>query len=91
MHVQRAGPPSAVPPVSKEAAAFAATSSLQVPVRAVQCGPATFLKRREIGVVWDFLSNELREVAWLASMVGFLSILSVGLGAGLALMFVGAT
>jgi hypothetical protein len=60
-------------------------------VRAVQCGPATFLKRREIGVVRDFLSNELREVAWLASMVGFLSILSVGLGAGLALMFVGAT
>ena len=33
--------------------------------------------------------NELREVAWLASMVGALSILSVVVGAGLALMFVG--
>jgi len=45
----------------------------------------------EIGVVWNFQSNELREVAWLASMVGVLSILSVGVGAGLALMFVGVT
>ena len=41
--------------------------------------------------MWNFLSNELREVAWLASMVGVLSILSVGVGAGLALMFVGVT
>ena len=43
----------------------------------------------EIGVVWNSLSNELREVAWLASMVGALSILSVVVGAGLALMVVG--
>ena len=41
--------------------------------------------------MWNFLSNELREVAWLASMVGVLSILSVALGAGLALMFVGVS
>jgi len=59
--------------------------------RVVQCGPATFPKRLEIGVVWNFLSNELREVAWLASMVGVVSILGVGVGAGLALMFVGVT
>jgi hypothetical protein len=92
MHVQRAGPHlRLLTPVSKEAAAFAATSSLQVPARAVQCGPATFLKRLEIDLVWNSLTNELREVAWLASMVGVLSILSVGVGAGLALMFVGVT
>ncbi len=41
--------------------------------------------------MWNFLSNELREVAWLASMVGVVSILGVGVGAGLALMFVGVT
>ena len=40
-------------------------------------------------MVWNSLSNELREVAWLASMVGALSILSVVVGAGLALMVVG--
>ena len=41
--------------------------------------------------MWNFLSNELREVAWLASMVGVVSILGVGVGAGLALMFVGVS
>jgi hypothetical protein len=45
----------------------------------------------EIGVMWDSLSNELREVAWVASMVGALSILSAVVGAGLALMFVGVS
>jgi hypothetical protein len=43
----------------------------------------------EIAAVWNSLSNELREVAWLASMVGALSVLSVVVGAGLALMVVG--
>ena len=45
----------------------------------------------EIGVVWNSLPNELREVARLASMVGALSILSVVVGAGLALMIAGVS
>ena len=91
MHVQRAGPPSAVDPRQQRGGGFLLRPVPSRSQRVVQCGPATFLKRLEIGVVWNFQSNELREVAWLTSMVGVLSILSVGVGAGLALMFVGVT
>ena len=37
------------------------------------------------------MSSELREVVWLASMIGGLSILSVVAGVALALMLVGVT
>jgi hypothetical protein len=45
----------------------------------------------EIGVVWNSMSSELREVVWLVSMIGALSILSVVAGVALALMLVGVT
>jgi len=45
----------------------------------------------EIGVVWNSLSSELREVAWLVSMIGALSILSAVTGVGLALILVGVS
>ena len=36
---------------------------------------------------WDLLMSELREVLWLASVVGGLSVLGVGAGVGLAFLF----
>jgi hypothetical protein len=34
--------------------------------------------------MWKFWQEELREVAWLASMIGGLSVLGVGLAVALA-------
>lgn len=38
--------------------------------------------------MWDQVRNELRELVWLASMVGGLSVLGVVLAVALALTFV---
>ena len=35
--------------------------------------------------IWSTLRDELREIAWLASIIGGLSVLSVGLAITLAL------
>jgi hypothetical protein len=35
--------------------------------------------------IWSTLRDELREIAWLASIVGALSVLGVGLAVTLAL------
>ena len=43
------------------------------------------LSHVEIGVVWNSLANELREVVWLVAMIGALSVVSVVAGVALAL------
>ena len=45
----------------------------------------------EIGVVWNSLANELREVVWLVAMIGALSVISVVAGVALALMLGGVS
>ena len=45
----------------------------------------------EIGVVWNSMASELREVGWLVAMIGALSVISVVAGAALALMLGGVS
>jgi hypothetical protein len=45
----------------------------------------------EISPVRNSLSKELRELVWLTSMIGTLSMLSVLAGVGMALLLVGVT
>jgi hypothetical protein len=40
--------------------------------------------------IWSTLRDELREIAWLASIIGGLSVLGVGLAVTLALVLDGS-
>ena len=53
--------------------------------------PIIVLSHVEIGMVWNSLANEMREVVWLVAMIGGLSVISVVAGVALALMLGGVS